>query len=104
MSYVNAREELINFIGECNKIIEDIDYLHIYVKGIEITSIEEINKLSNITYNSGYGTQELYGAVVFKDKSWLERGEYDGSEWWKYKTVPTKEAIENHIEEVKKWK
>ena len=44
------------------------------------------------------------GAVVFKDKSWLGRGEYDGSEWWKYKTVPTKEAIENHIEEVKKWK
>ena len=27
--------------------------------------------------------------VVFKDNSWLERQEYDGSGWWSYKATPT---------------
>ena len=35
------------------------------------------------------GGQELYGTIWYEDSSWSERGEYDGSEWWKYKTIPT---------------
>ena len=42
----------------------------------------------NVEYNSGYGGQELYGNVWFKDGTWLERGEYDGSEWWEHKVCP----------------
>ncbi|QNI21485.1 hypothetical protein [Salmonella phage 3sent1] len=30
----------------------------------------------------------LYGNVWFTDGTWLERGEYDGSEWWEYKATP----------------
>lgn len=40
-------------------------------------------------YDSGYGGQELYGTIWYEDSSWSERGEYDGSEWWTYKTIPT---------------
>lgn len=40
-------------------------------------------------YDNGYGTQLLFGKVWFKDGTWLERDEYDGSEWWEYKSVPT---------------
>ena len=29
--------------------------------------------------------------IVFEDGTWLERGEYDGSEWWEYKQKPTLE-------------
>jgi hypothetical protein len=36
-------------------------------------------------YWDGFGGQELYGYVMFNDDSWLERHEYDGSEWWEYK-------------------
>lgn len=36
-------------------------------------------------YWDGFGGQELYGYVMFHDESWLERHEYDGSEWWEYK-------------------
>jgi len=39
-------------------------------------------------YDDGYGTQELDGTVWFEDGSWLERGEYDGSEWWDRKVRP----------------
>lgn len=51
---------------------------------------EDLNsflELLNFDYDDGYGGQELYGYVWFEDGSWLERGEYDGSEWWDYKKV-----------------
>lgn len=44
-------------------------------------------------YDSGYGSQELYGTIVFTDNSWLERGEYDGSEWWEDYSLPTREFV-----------
>lgn len=40
------------------------------------------------TYSEGYGSQELFGIITFTDGSWLERSEYDGSEWWSYKSTP----------------
>lgn len=39
----------------------------------------------DVDYSDGFGGQELFGKVFFTDGSWLERGEYDGSEWWEYK-------------------
>jgi hypothetical protein len=39
-------------------------------------------------YDDGYGTQELYGIVWLPDGTWLDRGEYDGSEWWTYRVCP----------------
>ena len=41
-------------------------------------------------YDSGYGTQELFGVIWYSDGSHSRRGEYDGSEWWEY--VPTPEV------------
>lgn len=42
----------------------------------------------NYQYDSGYGSQEVYGTIWYTDGTWSERGEYDGSEWWEYKTRP----------------
>ncbi len=39
-------------------------------------------------YDSGFGMQELKGIVWLQDGTWLERGEYDGSEWWEHKVLP----------------
>lgn len=39
-------------------------------------------------YESGYGTQQVDGTVWFDDNSWLERREYDGSEWWELCECP----------------
>lgn len=47
-----------------------------------------LNQL-DFEYENGYGTQHLYGTVWLTDNAWLERGEYDGSEWWVYKQVPS---------------
>lgn len=44
----------------------------------------------NFTYNNGYGGHEIpIELVVVGEGWWLERHEYDGSEWWEFKTKPT---------------
>ena len=50
--------------------------------------VEFLDKLK-FEYDSGYGGQELYGTVwLMEDHTWLDRGEYDGSEWWAYNKCP----------------
>lgn len=33
-------------------------------------------------YDSGYGSQELFGTIWYKDGTWSDRKEYDGAEDW----------------------
>jgi hypothetical protein len=52
-----------------------------------------LNAIANIDYNEGYGIQELYGVIYCVNKTtrepvWLERGEYDGMEWWDVFRIP----------------
>lgn len=49
---------------------------------------EFINQL-DFDYDSGYGGQELFGRVWFDDDGWMDRGEYDGSEWWHLHYCPS---------------
>ena len=46
-----------------------------------------LNEL-DFDYDDGWGGQELYGTVWLSDNTWLERGEYDGSEWWEHNILP----------------
>lgn len=50
----------------------------------------EFAALADFTYDCGYGGANIntHLQVIGKDW-WLERGEYDGSEWWEFKTQPT---------------
>lgn len=59
------------------------------------------------SYDNGYGCAEVNITLVilFKDGSWMERGEYDGSEWWKHVSLkhPMNDGIvELNPENVKK--
>ncbi len=48
----------------------------------------EFSRALNVDYDSGYGTQYLFGTVWLADGSWLERKEYDGAEAWEHKKLP----------------
>lgn len=61
--------------------------------------IKFLETLKSINYYSGYGIQELYGVIAFKDGSWLERGEYDGSEWWELCVMPKEPIWEEMFKE-----
>ena len=50
---------------------------------------EEFLQKLNFEYDAGYGGQELHGMIWLKEENtWMERGEYDGSEWWEYRKCP----------------
>jgi hypothetical protein len=49
---------------------------------------DQFLKQLDFQYDNGYGTQNIEGTIWFVNGDWLERSEYDGSEWWQYKTCP----------------
>jgi hypothetical protein len=52
---------------------------------------EVFEALADFEYDPGFGCQEVYnGLLVVGDNWWLERGEYDGGEWWDFKTMRKK--------------
>lgn len=54
-------------------------------------SWEDFAGFADFDYDAGYGGHEIdLALVVVGDDWWLERGEYDGSEWWEFKTLPQK--------------
>ena len=49
---------------------------------------DDFLKSIDFDYDSGYWLQQLFGYVWFEDWTWLERWEYDGSEWREHKVCP----------------
>ena len=95
----NAKTELLEHLEnkpkvKCAKLLTgyewDEEYQTLYLLKCNYTNEDWENFLKSIdfNYNSGYGRQELFGTLWFEDGTWLERGEYDGSEWWEYKKTP----------------
>ena len=99
----NLKKETLNKIESSKHTIDDIMWAK--VTRIEFFADEptysilkvnhnrnELNDFINsldYCYDDGYGTQEVYGEIVFSDGSWLERHEYDGSERWALKRIPS---------------
>lgn len=52
---------------------------------------EQFDKIASREYDNGYGTDIINSALmVVGDDWWMERHEYDGSEWWEFKRMPAK--------------
>jgi hypothetical protein len=53
------------------------------------TTWEQFASVADHEYDSGYGSAEVRESLlVVGDDWWLERHEYDGSEWWEFKSLP----------------
>ena len=50
---------------------------------------QDFLKFLDRDYDDGYGGQQLFGIIVCEDGVWLDRGEYDGSEWWNLHAYPS---------------
>ena len=97
MSDINLLTETVSSINYNKKTIEDVTAVVLNDKAI---SWDNFTTIANKTYDNGYGGNEvnLGLKIIFSDKSWLERGEYDGSEWWEYRESPdisTKEFVQS---------
>lgn len=84
----NLLKETIKKLGECGKTLSDIEWIG---NREALIPLEFFVDIANTTYDNGYGLEEVRkDLIVAGDGWWLEREEYDGSEWWEYKTQPTK--------------
>ena len=100
---INAKQEIINHIGD-----KEVKYVLVILgeeyseptKHVEGTLVEVLPQL-DFCYGSGYGGQELHGTIWYSDGTWSDRGEYNGSEWWVYRTCPElpEGAIERRAKE-----
>lgn len=83
----------IKFGGDWSTTEDQREY---YILTTGYTQEEWQQFLSDIdkNYNSGYGSQNLFGTIWYNDGTWSSRGEYDGSEWWQYNQAP---AIPEHL-------
>ena len=90
----NLLEETKEKLAVCHKTPKDVLWIGTS-DGSEAITWEEFEKLADFDYDDGYGAAEIRMDLVVVGKDWwLERYEYDGSEWWEYKKQP--KLLENH--------
>lgn len=85
----NLYEETIGKLRENGKTAKDV----LWVGSTEaFCTWEDFEAIAtNTSYDAGYGGQEICPDLLVVGKGWwLERHEYDGSEWWEFKVKPTK--------------
>ena len=106
----NLLQETLNFLKEHNKSPNDVLFCNISKYNDELGydeperetketnsfSFEEFVKLADFDYHNGFGALEINLSlqVVGKD-FWLKRHEYDGSENWEFKTLPSRFPEQN---------
>ena len=83
----NLYEETVGTLERYGKSIEDV----VAVQGDEFAiSLDDFIELAKkLDYDSGYGAAHVaMDLVIIGDGWWLERREYDGSEWWEFCKAP----------------
>ena len=84
---INLYDETVSFLTQHGKSIDDIVFVSGNGHEIPIDNFVAIAKAYN--YDEGYGSNEVPIDLLVVGKDWwIERYEYDGSEWWEYKTIP----------------
>lgn len=75
-----------------NFAMGETEFIDIILKGkgdIDWSKVKD----EYLDYDDGYGSQVWSGWITFTDGTWIERHEYDGSEWWEYKETPSLENV-----------
>lgn len=83
---INLLQETIETLHENNKTMNDV----LWVGNREYRiDMNKFLTLADTEYDEGFGGTEVAEDLILVGKDfWLERGEYDGSEWWEYKEYP----------------
>lgn len=84
----NFLSETVQALVEVCKTPDDIHAIYSNCNKF-ITDWDNFCKHADFEYDDGYGSRYIMGdlKIVFKDRTWLERFEYDGSECWDYKAI-----------------
>jgi hypothetical protein len=84
----NLLEETIEKIEDCGHTTDEVKFVtdcYVYCNWEDFAQAAK-----NYNYDEGFGDTEVnINLEVVGSDWWLERDEYDGSEWWEYKSIPT---------------
>lgn len=84
----NLLKETIEKIQRNDKSIDQVKWIG-SIDGNFAIKWDEFITIADIEYDSSYGSNKIaMDLVVVADNWWLERHEYDGSEWWEFKEMP----------------
>ena len=104
----NAKQELLNAMSSnianlrCatithNPFYDETESKKVVLKeGYTQADLDKFLSKLDFDYDAGYGSQELFGMVWFKDSAWMDRYEYDGAESWNWHQYP---SIPNELKE-----
>lgn len=85
----NFKQETVDVLNKFKKNIEDVKWCGSEEWGY--FSIQEFLEIADFDYSSGFGSQKIAKDLLIVGTDWwLERREYDGSEWWEFNTFPLK--------------
>lgn len=88
MSKYTLLQETIDKLTEHGKTPVDVCWVGSKDGKLSITW-EKFTKITDLVYDSGFGGQEVATDLVVVGVSWwLDRREYDGSEWWDFHSLP----------------
>lgn len=82
----NLLNETLAVLEQYNKTTGDV----LWVGSTDVkTTWIAFAQVADVEYDEGYGGQEVAEDLLIVGETWwLERHEYDGSEWWEYKELP----------------
>jgi hypothetical protein len=94
----NLLNETTEILNRFNKSTKDVKW----VGCIEFkTTWENFEKIADKKYDAGYGGEEVArDLLIVGENWWLERHEYDGSEWWEFKSLPIEPKAQIEIKSV----
>lgn len=82
----NLLKETIEVLQDNQKNPEDVMWVG---NSTHKFSWEQFKSKANVNYDAGFGSPKVADdLLVVGNNWWLERHEYDGSEWWKFKQMP----------------
>ena len=90
---MNFLKETIQFLASNDLTPEDVCWVS---DGDNWCDWSTFKANADFGYDDGFGCQQINFALKVVGKDWwLERHEYDGSEWWEFKKLPEKPAKES---------
>lgn len=96
----NLLDETLEVMKRNHKVPEDVNFIRCkldnwaqddgYAEYEYYMTWDDFAEQANKIYDNGYGGTEIKDNLQIVGKDWwLERHEYDGSEWWEFKSLPT---------------
>ena len=100
MKRENLLQETLEILKKYGITFNDIIYVTTQKykeECVEWSTEQFIEEAAEIEYDSSYGMNEINMTLRLIGKTfWIERAEYDGSEWWVYKEIPTRPSCKGN--------